>query len=411
MIPRPTLMPESPAPPSQSGKATLVATCALGTEPALKQELHALRVNKVKGSRGSVAFEGTLQDAMRACLELRSAMRVLWPLHTFPAENADALYEGTRSIPWADHLTPKHTFAVEATGATPELRHTGFVALKVKDAICDTMREAAGARPDVDARHPNVPVLVHLHDGNATVSLDLAGPALHRRGYRPEGAQAPLKETLAAALLLMAGYDGKVPFVDPMAGSGTLAVEAAWMAMQRAPGLDRHFAFERWPTFAGEMQGHWHRLLHAARARVKTQDVPMVLARDWLDTPMEHLMESVTRAGVDAVVRVERGDVRKLRLPVGPGMVLSNPPYAERMGKDLQILGLYRSLGQVAQTWEGWTVAFFCAHPRFEREVGLPVERRWTLHNGALKTELFRYAPMPAAAEDGAAMPPEEDPQ
>ena len=137
----------------------------------------------------------------------------------------------------------------------------------------------------------------------------------------------------------------------------------------------------------------------------------MILARDWLDTPMEHLMESVTRAGVDAVVRVERGDVRKLRLPPGPGLVLSNPPYAERMGKDLQVLGLYRALGQVAQTWEGWTVAFFCAHPRFERELGLPVERRWTLHNGAIKTELLRCAPIPVTQDTSGRQENGRDPQ
>jgi 23S rRNA G2445 N2-methylase RlmL len=176
-----------------------------------------------------------------------------------------------------------------------------------------------------------------------------------------------------------------------MAGSGTLLVEAAWMAMKRAPGLGRHFAFERWPMFAGTPQGKWHRMLHEAEQAVVRDGLPMLLGRDWLPKPMAWMEESVHRAGLDGLVRVEHGDVRKLRLPPGPGHVVTNPPYAERLGKDLQILGLYRSLGEVIPTWEGWNVAILSGHPRFPSEIGLRDQKRIRMFNGAIPCGFHLY--------------------
>ncbi|MBI5495236.1 MAG: RNA methyltransferase [Deltaproteobacteria bacterium] len=373
-------------------RLAFTATAALGTEPALRDELRALGMKEVRAGRGSVAFAGTVEDGMRACLELRTAMRVLWRLAQVPAADQDALYEGVRTINWLDHVTPRHTIAVEANGGNEALRHSGFVALKVKDAIADTLRDRVGARPNVDAKNPDVPVVVHIRGPQAQVYLDLAGQALHRRGYRPADVEAPLKETLAAALVLLSGYRGTEPFCDPMAGSGTIAVEAALIALGRAPGLGRHFAFERWPSFAGAQQSSWHRLVHRAREAVRTQ-APDILARDWLDRPMRTLQESVIRAGVSGAVRVERGDVRRLALPPGPGLVVSNPPYAERIGKDLQVRGLYRSLGEVSKTWTGWRVSLFSGHLGFEREFGRNATRRVRLFNGALPATLFAFDP------------------
>jgi 23S rRNA (guanine2445-N2)-methyltransferase / 23S rRNA (guanine2069-N7)-methyltransferase len=380
---------------------TLVATCALGTEPALIGELRALGMRGVTGTRGAVRFAGAIDDGMRACLHLRTAMKVLLPLAAFPAPDADALYAGTRTIPWEEHLGTRRTFAVTATGSSATLRHRGFTALKVKDAICDVMRDKTGARPDVDARAPDVPVLVHLGKDEATAYLDLAGQSLHMRGYRPRGSDAPLRETLAAALLLLLGYDGTRPFWDPMAGMGTLVVEAAWIAQRRAPGLGRHFAFERWPSFPGAMQSRWHRMLHEAREAVRT-DLPPLRAGDFANKALRLLEPTLKLAGVAEHVRVDREDVRRARPhdDAAGGLVLCNPPYGERMGKPLQIQGLYRGMGEAMNGWDGQRIAVFTGMPTFARHFGHVPRRTWPLFNGPLPCVLhdFGTPPLPRAA-------------
>ena len=217
------------------------ATCAKGTEGALRRELAALRLHGVRGDRGGVSFEGPLEAGMRACLHVRTAMRVLLELSRFPAPDAAALYEGARAVAWLDWLDVRTTLAVEATVASETITHSGFAALKVKDAAVDVLRERLGARPDVDPKDPDVRIVLHLARDEAVLSLDLAGAPLHRRGYRAITTEAPLKETLGAAMLLLGGVDSKLPFVDPMAGSGTLAIEHALRARRIAPGLGRAF--------------------------------------------------------------------------------------------------------------------------------------------------------------------------
>src|SRR5262249_7234469 len=188
---------------------------------------------------------------MRACLWLRAALRVLWPLATFPAADADALYEGAAGAPWEVAMNAATTFAVHATtSAPPPLAHAPFLALRVKDAIVDRLRAKLGARPTVSRDDPDVRAYVHVADGRASVGLDLAGASLHERGYRVSQTEAPLKETLAAAVLLASGWRGERPLVDPMCGSGTIVCEAALIALDHAPGLlRRRFGFQRWPGF------------------------------------------------------------------------------------------------------------------------------------------------------------------
>jgi len=391
---------EPRADPGDRGQ-TLVATCALGTEPALIGELRALRMKGVKGSRGAVRFVGGIEDGMRACLHLRTAMKVLLRLASFPAPDADALYAGTRTIAWEEHLGARQTIAVEATGTSATLRHTGFTALKVKDAICDVLREKTGARPDVDPRSPDVPVLVHLGKAEATVYLDFSGRSLHLRGYRPRGSTAPLRETLAAALLLLLGYDGSTPFWDPMAGTGTLVVEAAWIAQRRAPGLGRKFPFERWPSFRGDLQSRWHRLQHEAREAVRT-DIPPMRAGDFAGRALDMLEPTLALAGVADHVRVDREDVRRARPDPGAagGLVLCNPPYGERMGQPLQIQGLYRGMGEAMSTWDGQRIAVFTGMPAFERHFGYRARQTWKLHNGPLPCLLYDLGTPPFSRAD-----------
>jgi 23S rRNA (guanine2445-N2)-methyltransferase / 23S rRNA (guanine2069-N7)-methyltransferase len=370
-----------------------VATCALGTERALAGELQRLGMRDVQASHGSVAFVGGEDDGMRACLWSRTALRVLLPLvhKKTPDLDADGLYDVVRAISWQDHLAPRRTFAVEATGATPALRHTGFIALRAKDAIVDAVKAHRGERPDVDAKHPDVPIAIHVGPRSVSVSLDLGGGSLHRRGYRPPGAEAPMKETLAASLLLFTGYRGDQAFCDPLAGTGTLAIEAAWIAQGRAPGLGRRFAFERAPDFLGARQGRWHRMQQEARDAIKTRGLPPILARELFAEPMKLLRQSVELAGVTEVVRVEKGDVRTLELEGDIGTVVMNPPYAERLGKPLQILGLYRAMGEAAARWHGWNVHVLSGNPGFEKAFGhTPVKRR-EVFNGPVACQFLSY--------------------
>lgn len=370
-----------------------VATCALGTEPALAGELKRLGMRSVQAAHGSVAFAGDEDDGMRACLWSRTAIRILAPLARTRVTDldADGLYAAVRAVPWHEHITARSTFAVEATGASPALRHTGFIALRAKDAIVDALRAHRGVRADVDARNPDVPVAIHVGPRELSVSLDLGGTSLHRRGYRPPGAEAPMKETLAASLLLFTGYRGDQPFCDPIAGTGTLAIEAAWIAQGRAPGLGRHFAFERSPGFLGARQARWHRMLHEAQHSIRTKGLPLILARELFAAPMKLLQQSVALAGLDDVVRVEKGDVRTLDLGGGIGTVVMNPPYAERLGKPLQILGLYRGMGEAAARWHGWNVHVLSGHPGFEQAFGLRPLRERKVFNGALPCRFLSY--------------------
>ena len=226
------------------------ATVPRGMEPLLADELRALGAHAVNMGRAGVAFRGELATGYRACLWSRTASRILLPLTRFPAPTPEALYDGIRAIPWEEHLAPEGTLTVDFTLAQSQITHSHFAALKVKDAVVDRFRDLFGVRPSVDRERPDLRLNVYLYRDSARVSLDLSGESLHRRGYRDEGAAAPLKENLAAAILLFAGWpelaSAGAPFVDPLCGSGTLPIEAALIAGDIAPGLLRHaFRFQR----------------------------------------------------------------------------------------------------------------------------------------------------------------------
>ncbi|MDQ3037343.1 MAG: THUMP domain-containing protein, partial [Myxococcota bacterium] len=224
-------------------------TCAAGTELALKDELRELRFRKVRADRGGVRFEGPWADGFRACLTSRIAIRVLAPIARFPAKDGDALYDGVRAIEWERWLSARHTLAVSAVSKASALTHTNFVAQRTKDAIVDRLRDLSGARPSVDRQDPDLAIFVHLAKDEAAVHLDLGGDSLHRRGWRTAIGEAPLKETLAAAMLRIAGWDREGPMIDPTCGSGTIAIEADLWARRVAPGLMRErFGIERWAS-------------------------------------------------------------------------------------------------------------------------------------------------------------------
>jgi len=384
------------------------ATCAKGTEGALRRELAGLGLEAVRGGRGGVSFEGGLEAGMRACLLARSAMRVLLELSRFRAPSPEALYLGARAVEWREWLTLRTTLAVEATVGSSALTHSGFAALKVKDAVVDALRERLGARPDVDPEDPDVRIVLHLSRDEATLSLDLSGAPLHRRGYRAAMTKAPLKETLAAAVLLLGRVDPALPFVDPMAGSGTLAIEHALRARRIAPGLHRAFGFQRWPAYRGRLQSLWDRMKAEAAAAALPRAPAPIVARDGHPRALEALRRNAAQAGLEGDLTIARADARDLAPLAARGTLVTNPPYGERLGtarrggedgappavdpvaaKKLE--GFYRGLAEMLARHSGWTAVLLSGNPSLERAIPLRPEVDHRLWNGPLEVHLLKY--------------------
>jgi putative N6-adenine-specific DNA methylase len=380
------------------------ATCAKGTEGALRRELTALRLPAVRGARGGVSFEGPLEAGLRACLHARTAMRILLELGTFPAPDAEALYAGARTIDWTPWIEVRTTLAVEATVSSSAITHSGFAALKVKDAVVDTLRDRHGARPDVAPKDPDVRVVLHLARDQAAVSLDLAGAPLHRRGYRAAMTDAPLKETLAAAILILGDVSTDLPFVDPMTGSGTLAIEHALRARRIAPGLGRAFGFQRWPGYRGSVQSAWDRMREEARAAILPRAPAPILARDGHPKAIRAARANLEAAALSGDVTLEQADARDLAPIAEHGTLVSNPPYGERLGgadegadaaevrvQAKKLGGFYRGLAEMVERHHGWTALFLSGNPLLARTIPLRPEIDHRLWNGPLEAHLLRY--------------------
>lgn len=406
-------MPTEGAPPHRQPH-TFFVSCERGAEGALRKELLDLGIRGPKGARAGVVFHGRLTDGMRACLHARTAMRVLLELGTVAAGNADALYEGTRALDWSPWVTSGATIAVRAVGAGSEaLHHSGFVALKVKDAVVDAVRAREdGARPSVAGKDPDVPISVHLEGDTARVYLDMAGEPLHRRGYRVAMTEAPLKETLAAAILLLAGVPSDARLADPMCGSGTFVIEQALRARGRAPGLLRRFAFERWPR--RELISAWPELRAEAESAAAPRAPLPLIARDHDPAAIEAARRNAAAAGVADDIRFEVGPLRTFAPGAPAGWVCSNPPYGERLeptppprGRPVAptpgarplppppsaaLLRLYDEWARVAHAalW-GWHVVLLAAQPALPRAMGMPFSISHRLSNGGLDVRLLRY--------------------
>lgn len=364
------------------------ATAARGTEGPLRDELRELRLSSVRAERGGVRFEGSMADGFRACLESRIAMRVLTPVARGPAPTGDALYELVGSADWSAPLTPRHTLAVRAACRASALVHTQFVAQRTKDGVVDQLRARFGSRPSVDLDDPDVSIFVNVVRDEATVYLDLAGEPLHKRGWRVHAGAAPLKETLAAAMLRLAAWDRASPLCDPMCGAGTIAIEAALWAGDVAPGLHRRrFGFERWGSHDAAAVAAVADLRRAARerARLPRRLVPDVWGSDIDDGILAIARDNARRTGAAAVF--ERRPIDRLSLPYG-AYVVTNPPYGERLEKSRE---LYAAIGRAVGAAAGCRVAVLSASPDLERAIGLRTLEIRELYNGALPCRFLVY--------------------
>ncbi len=374
------------------------ASAPKNLEALLAEELRVLGIGSAIEGRGGAGFRGALGDAYRACLWSRLANRILLPLARFPAPTPEALYEGVRDIPWHEHFDLDQTFAVDITAAQAAITHSHFAALKVKDAIVDHFREHTGERPSVQTERPDLQINVYLRRDEAVVNIDLSGESLHRRGYRLAGAAAPLKENLAAAILLRAGWDGIAraggAFMDPLCGSGTLVIEAALIAADIAPGLRREYwGFQAWRRHDAAV---WSNLLkEAADRRARgLAGLPPIHGSDLDARAVRDARANVERAGLGGYVHIENRALPDCTPAAGSvtGLLATNPPYGQRLGDAAELPALYTLLGRVMkERFQGWRAAVLTADPELCRGFGLRVRRMHTLFNGAIECRLMHY--------------------
>jgi len=405
----------------------LFLPCAAGTEELLADEVMRILGPAASGEvlRGGVLVEGDALAAMQLNLESRLAQRVLWPLAHGPYQTEHDLYALARTVPWVDWITTAQTFRIDTSAQRSPLQSLNFATLRVKDAVCDVLRDATGERPSVDTRHPDLPLTLHLSPTHATLYADTSGEALFKRGWRDAQGlkgEAPLKETLAAAMLAAAGWQGRAedgPLFDPCCGAGTIAIEAAQIACGIAPGLQRRFAFERMLPFRPQ-QNAWSRLKDAARAR---QHAPAVAihAGDVSFRMTDFAEHNARRAGIADAIHFKTADALQRPPPVdlgqGPGVLMLNPPYGERIApkgsrgerggparasrEGFQTDGQGASgnssafFGALASHWKkhyaGWTAWLLSPDMKLPQALRLKESRRVPLWNGPIECRLYRF--------------------
>lgn len=376
----------------------LFVTAPLHLESLLAEELHALGIDQARETRGGVGFRGTLEEAYRVCLWSRVANRVLLELARFTADSPEALYRGVQQIDWRDHFGVADTFAVQFQSSQSTITHSQYGALKAKDAVVDQFRERDGERPSIDTGWPDVRINVYVQRNQASVSLDLSGDSLHRRGYRRAGGAAPLKENLAAAILLRAGWPAiareQGSLLDPMCGSGTLLIEGAWIAADIAPGLRREYwGFSGWRQHDPTL---WQKLYDEAQQRREQglTRLPAIHGYDIDERAIDGARQNVQAAGLEEAIDLHCQSLHQLHpaADLKPGLVIVNPPYGERLGSDSDLPLVYQQLGQtLKQQFAGWQVALFTGNPELTGQLQLRSLRRHSLYNGPIECKLFHY--------------------
>lgn len=392
-------------------QATYLALCPRPTEELVAAELQALPgVSDVEPGHGVVRFSGSREAMYRANLHLRCSSRVLLRLSDVPCGSAEELYEIATAIPWEQYLDPRGTLAVSAHGSGPGLSNSMYTAVRVKDAVVDRLRARFGVRPDVDVHTPAVRINVQLYAGpsatgrgqtpRVAIALDSSDQPLYQRGYRAAQSEAPIKETLAAAILRLAGYAtpavGTAPttVVDLCCGSGTLLAEAGLIALGRAPGRRRRFGFMRWPDFDARL---FQRLCAEADAAERPATAPFLYGSDVDAKAVSLAKKCLDQAGLLPFARLKRGDLREATPPSEaaagqPGIVVVNPPYGQRLGNELELIELYRGLGDtLKRRFAGYTAYVYTASLPLARQIGLRPSARHLLYNGDLEGRLLRF--------------------
>jgi 23S rRNA (guanine2445-N2)-methyltransferase / 23S rRNA (guanine2069-N7)-methyltransferase len=381
-----------------------VATAPVGAASVLAEELAQFGAEDIRERSHDVKFQGTLEVGYRACLWSRTATRVLLSLGSIDATSSKSVYEGVKRIDWREHLAPGATLACDCSGGNESIRHTIYGSQLLKDAVCDNLREFTGERPNIKPERPDVLLHLHVEGPTALVSLDFSGESLHRRGYRTEGGRAPLKENVAAAVLLRAGWpqiaEAGGTLLDPMCGSGTFLTEGALIAADAAPALDReYFGFLKWH---GHDASLWARLRAEAQARRAARVVRRCILGSDIDSEAVRMaITNCAHAGVADWVHVEKRALSDVPRPKeGTGLVVANPPYGERIGAESGLPELYSELGTVLrERFQGWQAAILTGNPPLARNLGIYAKRTHRVFNGTIECRLLRFDLNEASAQ------------
>jgi 23S rRNA (guanine2445-N2)-methyltransferase / 23S rRNA (guanine2069-N7)-methyltransferase len=364
-------------------------------ENLVKTEILAFGGENVITTPGAVSWNGKMETAYRACLWSRFSSRILLQLASFDAPDTDTLYRQVSAIEWDIHFMPTATFAVYCTLSDSTITHSHFASLRVKDAIVDYFRARTGKRPSIDVRKPGIRLNLHIRGELASLAIDLSGDSLHRRGYREQGGPAPLKETLAAAIVHLSGVSTEFPadtiLLDPMCGSGTLLIEAALILSDSAPGLQRKtFGFMFWKRHSKKI---WDALVNEALEREEAgqnRPWPQIIGYDADPLAVAAARKNITKADLADMIIIKQAQLARLRCPGKNGLIVTNPPYGERLSEREAVKYLYRSLGRrFSEDFPGWKMGFFSANPDLADMVGLKWSGRHSLYNGPIKCRLL----------------------
>jgi 23S rRNA (guanine2445-N2)-methyltransferase / 23S rRNA (guanine2069-N7)-methyltransferase len=381
-----------------------IATAPVGAASVLAEELAQFGAEDIRERSHDVKFQGTLEVGYRACLWSRTATRVLLSLGSIDASSSKSVYEAVKRIDWREHLAPGATLACDCSGGNESIRHTIYGSQLLKDAVCDNLREATGERPNIKPERPDVLLHLHVEGPTALVSLDFSGESLHRRGYRSEGGRAPLKENVAAAMLLRAGWpqiaEAGGILLDPMCGSGTFLIEGALIAADAAPAVDReYFGFLRWH---GHDAALWAGLRAEALARRSARVVRRCILGSDIDSEAVRMaITNASQAGVADWLHVEKRALSEVLRPKGEtGLVIANPPYGERIGAESGLPALYSELGGVLRDrFQGWQAAILTGNPPLARNLGIYAKRTHRVFNGTIECRLLRFDLNEASAQ------------
>jgi len=365
------------------------APCPRGLEAALADELTDLGAADVAATDGGVAFSGAFELAYRANLESRLASRILWQVGRGDYRDERDIYALAHALDWPRWFRADRTLRVDVAATRSPLRSLEFATLRIKDAVCDRHREAAGVRPSVSKEQPDVRVHAYLTATEVTFYLDTSGEPLFKRGLRRESADAPLRENLAAGLLRLAHWQPGTPLLDPMCGGGTIVMEAALMALDIAPGLKRSFGFQKLGWYDGPT---WQRIKQAAQRRARAPVAAGIYASDNDPLALGHCIANLDAAGLAPAIVVERADALERSAPGSAGIIVSNPPYGVRLADEDELAAFYPLLGDaLKRRFPGWTAYLLSADPRLPKLIGLKASRRTVLYNGALECRLLEY--------------------
>ena len=375
----------------------LVAKTLFGLEEVLAKEIEALACcRNIEIQKRAVSFETDLGGMYKANLHLRTALRIIKPIHRFQARHTDTLYKKVKQVAWEKMFRINETFAVEATVFSPYFNHSHYVALKTKDAIADRFKEEVGMRPSVDTEQPDFVVHVHIYKDFGTILIDSSGASLHKRAYRVEITPAPLNEVLAAGMILLSGWKGETDFLDPMCGSGTLPIEAALIATNTPPQFKRkQFGFQKWPDYDEKL---WMNIVEEAQNNLKESLDIRIYGRDKDAAAIEIAQKNVVAAGMEDIIQLECRHFEQTSNKIKPNQttqnkqtLILNPPYGERLYIK-QIEKLYQHIGdQFKQAYTGCEAWVLTSNMDALKKIGLRPSKKYNLYNGKLACKYYRF--------------------